>query len=557
MASPQNGFTHTTSPVSASGDVLLDSLTGDYKAGGVVGTGAILSYSFPWSTSAFATWATDPNYSPLNEPALGFALNPMQQAAFRSALSTWSQVANLQFVEVPDNPGAVGDIRIAWTALPNPPSDAWTWQSDDFWASASDIWLSDALMGGQPDSEWQAGGFNYMALIHEVGHSLWLEHPFEGSSPMPANYDTNQYTVMSYTEHPNYLFVRYHPAVLEPDGSTTVSWDVVPIYPSTPMLLDIAAIQRLYGANMNWHTGDDVYAFNPDTPFIMTLWDAGGVDTISASNFSTNCLIDLREGHYSSLHIFSDPSITGLANPPVVPATPNDYDGTDNLAIAWGAVFENAVGGAGDDKLIGNGVANQLMGGGGTDILEGGQGIDTSLFKGTRGQFHLTKTAPNCWSAQDTLGLEGIDLLHDVERLQFADKKLALDLSPSEHAGQSLEFLGVLAPAAINNPEIVGLILGLFDQGSSLHDVFQLAIDVHLVSQLAGSGSNTDLARLAFRNIVGAEADATTLDILVSFIDGRSASYSQSDFLTVVAGMEVNQTHIDLIGWQQTGIEYV
>ena len=40
-------------------------------------------------------------------------------------------------------------------------------------------------------------------------------------------------------------------------------------------------------------------------------------------------------------------------------------------------------------------------------------------------------------------------------------------------------------------------------------------------------------------------------------MDGRSASYSQSDFLTVVAGMEVNQTHIDLIGWQQTGIEYV
>jgi hypothetical protein len=102
----------------------------------------------------------------------------------------------------------------------------------------------------------------------------------------------------------------------------------------------------------------------------------------------------------------------------------------------------------------------------------------------------------------------------------------------------------------------VGLILGLFDQGSSLHDVFQLAIDVHLVSQLAGSGSNADLARLAFRNVVGSEANAATLDILLSFMDGRNASYSQSDFLTVVAGMEVNRTHIGLIGWQQTGIEY-
>jgi serralysin len=235
----------------------------------------------------------------------------MQQAAFRSALSTWSEVANLQFAEVPDSPDAVGDIRIAWTGLPIPPSDAWTWQSEDYWANAGDIWLSEALMGGQPTTDWQAGGFNYMALIHEVGHSLWLEHPFEGSSPLPATHDTNQYTVMSYTEHPNYLFLRYHPAVQEPDGSTNVTWDVIPIYPCTPMLLDVAAIQRLYGANMNWHTGDDLYTFDPDTPFIMTLWDAGGIDTISASNFSTDCLIDLREGQYSSLRVLPDPSVIG------------------------------------------------------------------------------------------------------------------------------------------------------------------------------------------------------------------------------------------------------
>ena len=419
MASPQNGLPPTTTPVPASGDPLLDSLTGDYKAGGPLGTGAILSFSFPWSASGTATWASTPNYSPLDEPASGFALSPMQQAAFRSALASWSQVANLQFVEVADNPDAVGDIRIAWTGVPNPPSDAWTWQSSGFWANAGDIWLSDALMGGQPDADWQAGGFNYMALIHELGHSLWLKHPFEGGAVMPADTDTNQYTVMSYTEHPHYLFVRYHPAVLEPDGSVTVSWDVVPVYPSTPMLLDVAAIQRLYGANMGWHTGNDVYTFDPDTPFIMTLWDAGGVDTISASNFSTSCLIDLREGHYSSLHILPDPSITGLMDPPVVPSLPSDYDGTDNLAIAWGAVFENAIAGTGNDVLIGNAVANSLTGGAGNDTLDGGEGADTAVFAGSRAGAVIAWDAV---TAQFTITTapDGTDVVRNVEQFSFA-----------------------------------------------------------------------------------------------------------------------------------------
>lgn len=73
-----------------------------------------------------------------------------------------------------------------------------------------------------------------------------------------------------------------------------------------------------------------------------------------------------------------------------------------------------------------------------------------------------------------------------------------MDLSPSEHAGQTLEFLGVVAPAAINNPAIVGAVLNLFDQGSSTRDVCQLAINIGLVGQIAGSTNSIDIARMAF-----------------------------------------------------------
>ena len=382
MASPQNQYIHATSPVASTGDLLLDSLLGSYKAGGSVGTGAVLSYSFPWSASATAVWASNPSYSPSNEPATGYGLNALQQSAFRDALATWSQVANVTFNEVADTSSSVGDIRIAWTGYATPQSDAWTLQSPigDYWAGSGDIWLSshsDALTVDPYDASFQPGSFSYMALVHELGHALWLDHTFESTPALPEEFNSQQYTVMSYAAHTYSLFTQYKPAVQQPDGSWTVSWDTVQVLPSTPMLLDIAAIQHLYGANMQWRTGNDVYTFDPATPFLETLWDAGGNDTISASNFATNCLIDLRDGHFSSLTILPDPTVTGIPNPPLAPADPHTYDGTDNLAIAWGAVIENAVGGSGNDTLMGNDQDNRLDGGAGNDSLSGGAGNDT------------------------------------------------------------------------------------------------------------------------------------------------------------------------------------
>ena len=70
----------------------------------------------------------------------------------------------------------------------------------------------------------------------------------------PTQDDNTQYTVMSYNEHPHNLFVQYHPPVMQPDGSWSAAWEAVPVYPSTPMLLDIAAMQYLYGANMTTRT---------------------------------------------------------------------------------------------------------------------------------------------------------------------------------------------------------------------------------------------------------------------------------------------------------------
>jgi Ca2+-binding RTX toxin-like protein len=52
---------------------------------------------------------------------------------------------------------------------------------------------------------------------------------------------------------------------------------------------------------------------------------------------------------------------------------------TNNIGIAFGAVIENAIGGWGDDKIVGNAVANRLEGGLGDDRIFGGTGGDTIL----------------------------------------------------------------------------------------------------------------------------------------------------------------------------------
>ena len=208
------------------------------------------------------------------------------------------------------------------------------------------------------------------------------------------------------------------------------------------------------------------------------------------------------------------------------------------------------------DHIRGYGGNDTLYGGGGNDTLDGGEGVDTAIYSGNRSNFALTKVLTG-FTVIDNTGNSGTDRLESIERIQFSDKKLALDLSPTQHGGQALEFIGLMAPALVKTPSVVGLILSLFDQGKSLFDVCQLALDVGLVNSTAGSSSNAALAAMAYKNLIGSNADASTVDMLVGYMDGRSANYSQADFMTFVAGLEVNQTHIGLVGLQQTGIGYV
>ncbi len=404
-------------------DPLLNETLGQWSAN--PSSGATLTYSFPWINGATAYWQT--NYSPDSEQDAPqhFGLNAVQMAAAAHALQVWADVAAMTVTEVPDTEADVGDFRFAFSSAVADGVWGYSWCPDNYWANAADVWINPSVA---TQSDWTSGSYNELSLIHEIGHGLGLKHPGNyGSSGseipgpyLPADLDFRDNTVMSYNSR-NQWFL--YPGQNQYTG----------VNPSTPMVYDIAAIQYLYGANNGYHTGDDTYSFDPQTPFYIAIWDAGGNDTLDLSNFSTTCDIDLTPGHYSSIRYTSTGTIADL------------YDGTHNLGIAFGAIIENATGGsntdiitgndannmlaggAGSDTLSGGGGNDTLTGGGGNDTLEGGEGSDSAVFSGNYAEYLISydSATSRYLIADKNAYRDGMDIVHFIENFLFKDNAIA------------------------------------------------------------------------------------------------------------------------------------
>jgi len=60
------------------------------------------------------------------------------------------------------------------------------------------------------------------------------------------------------------------------------------------MVLDIAAVQSVYGADPTTRAGDTVDMFGQHEAVILPLYDGGGNDTIDPGSFTRSNTVDLR-----------------------------------------------------------------------------------------------------------------------------------------------------------------------------------------------------------------------------------------------------------------------
>jgi len=360
MATPTQNSVDTSLvaiPVDINRAALIDGIKWGNSA---AGSPLVLTYSFPNGASHFS-----PGYGDGELETSWYGFTSPQQTVIESALAEIANVTRLTFVKLADNSSTVGEIRFAMT-------DQVDFEGAGGWAYypssspiAGDIWLSPDLFRFDSLAK---GTWQFNTVLHELGHALGLKHPFESPDIMPVAYDNMFYTMMSYTETTSVNAI---------DRENLVASR----YSDTPMVLDIQALQYLYGVNTTYNSGNTVYTYSSSDEYLETIWDAGGIDTIDYSSALTGATIDLREGQASTLGLpveFWDIS-TGLWT---------DITEARTVWIAYGAQIENAIGGQGNDVIIGNDLANQLSGKTGTDTLYGWGGNDSLIF----GQDQTTTT---------------------------------------------------------------------------------------------------------------------------------------------------------------------
>lgn len=137
-------------------------------------------------------------------------------------------------------------------------------------------------------------------------------------------------------------------------------------------------------------------------------------------------------------------------------------------------------------------------------VIDGLEGIDTVTYATSSSQASVTRTGSNVITVVDAAQPTQGDVLTQIERLQFTDLNIALDVGPDENAGS----LYMLYKAAFNRApdnEGMGYWLAQVDQGKNIvTDIAQGFVNApEFVTKYGTNPTNAFYVEQLYKNVLG------------------------------------------------------
>ena len=204
------------------------------------------------------------------------------------------------------------------------------------------------------------------------------------------------------------------------------------------------------------------------------------------------------------------------------------------------------------DKTVSLVVNDTIKGSPGIDFFDGGLGLDTVVYSGPQERYTINKTG-NRYVVSEPTGSDDTDYLSNIERLQFANGKVALDVE-NGNAGEAAKLIGaLLGPTYVKDKALAGIVINLLDQKYSSDTIANLGLATPMFLSMAGSSSNTDFVKQVFNNVVGRAPTPSESSTYVNMLD---AGTSQSALALMAAHTDLNAARINLVGLIQHGLEF-
>ncbi len=271
----------------------------------------------------------------------------------------------------------------------------------------------------------------------------------------------------------------------------------------------------------------------------------GGSDQINGGRGTDTVLFFEDSANFSVL------TLAGVTHVKALSGASSPYAYTDNilvnveniqfadktLEISNGGESGEQTGTPDDDVLFG-GYGQRIDGGDGKDILA----YDGDLIPFTTGGGGVFTV--------------GLDTVANIERLEFDDKKVALDMGANQAGGQTaLMIAACIGTAGLSDKVMTGLVLSYFDAGNDLNTAADFLVSSGITAQLAGGADNTDFIAWLAGNFQDAAPSSELQAACLSMLE--QGVFTQASFLSTLAATDFNQQHVNLVGLQQTGMEYI